>query len=419
MGDLRDALRQIPLLPRSARYVTNPDMAEVHRIASVWVRGRLKLWEFLLVRLVDWIWWPFVVHDWMKFINPAFAQLAAKESGRSMAAHKRHVWLTCVRTGATPLEYHTLALHRARAGTRIGDYLFTAPSNRIYQIFFDRISSATLNRWADKSAFCDYCAAQAIPSARVLAVAESGEVTLREPRESPVWRGDIIMKPNRGSNGAGFYRWLAQSDGTFMGALGEAVSLDAVLAQVARVSRRAPMLVQQRLVNDAVTAGLTGGGLATLRVLTGRDAEGRVEVIGAAMKLPVGAALVDNFQRGNVLAQIDIATGTMVSGQYWYQWHTPIETHPDTGQKFVGMITPQWRECVELALATHATHLTAVIVAFDIAQTPEGPVIVEVNGRGDLAMLQYPGGRPIGDTAYPRIVLSHLRGYRGDRVRTI
>lgn len=66
------------------------------------------------------------------------------------------------------------------------------------------------------------------------------------------------------------------------------------------------------------------------------------------------------------------------------------------------------------AISAHALFQTMPVVTFDIAATEEGPVIVEGSGRGDLNMVQYPGGRTIGSGACPSIIRAYLSA-RGDR----
>ena len=98
----------------------------------------------------------------------------------------------------------------------------------------------------------------------------------------------------------------------------------------------------------------------------------------------------------------------MRPGQLFSDSLTDITDLPGTGKPFAGLPVPQWDDAVSLAETTHLHFPTYVILAFDIAPTPSGPVIVEANARGDLNMVQHLGGRPIGQTVLPEILLSHL-----------
>ncbi len=51
----------------------------------------------------------------------------------------------------------------------------------------------------------------------------------------------------------------------------------------------------------------------------------------------------------------------------------------NTGQKMVGQCHPFWREVCDLALDAHGKLKDVVIIGWDIAMTPDGPVIVEMN----------------------------------------
>jgi hypothetical protein len=65
-----------------------------------------------------------------------------------------------------------------------------------------------------------------------------------------------------------------------------------------------------------------------------------------------------------------------------------VEVHPDTGTRFSGLQMPFWKEVLDLC--TRAARVTPNLrsVGWDIALTPEGPVIVEGNPDWDLPMVQ-------------------------------
>jgi len=415
LGLVQRTLAQMPFLPRRARLAGSPEMAEIHRLASRLVVDGRSGREAAAMRLIDCVWWPFFVWSRLRRLRGEGLRVAAEDAGRRPIAHLLTAWWFCTRFGIPPHEYHAFALYRPEIARHLGDFLVTPQSHRIYHTLFTRSDEAEMHQWVDKLAFHAVCRDHGIRCAHLLAVANEGKIRFHDEPGSPAWNRDIIMKPQIGSNGSGFYRWQFQTEGSFVGALGETVSLDDILRQIARFSAKRPILVEQRIVNDEATSRLSGGALATVRVVTGRDAAGTIELIAAAIKMPVGGALVDNYMRGNVLAQIDRETGVMAAGQYYFNHFKLIDSHPDTGVKFAGRQAPQWDEIVGLALSTHARAPRLAVLAFDIAPTAQGPLLVEVNTRGDLAMVQHPGGKPIGQSPYPRIVLSHFA--KGGRVR--
>jgi hypothetical protein len=62
--------------------------------------------------------------------------------------------------------------------------------------------------------------------------------------------------------------------------------------------------------------------------------------------------------------------------------------HPDSGARITGIGLPMWRETREFAVAAHKAFADRVIVGWDIAITPDGPIVVEGNGSPDLDIMQ-------------------------------
>ena len=58
------------------------------------------------------------------------------------------------------------------------------------------------------------------------------------------------------------------------------------------------------------------------------------------------------------------------------------------GAAITGTKLPQWDEVRELAARAHRAFSDRVLVGWDIAITPDGPVIVEGNGSPDLDIMQ-------------------------------
>lgn len=400
---------KIPLRrPSLAPLASTPDMAELHRLAARLARDKRSWLERSILAWLDPVTRPVVVALLLYQVDPMTRRAVAAQSGRSGFAHGLYTWWACVRLRIPPEEFHHYALHRPQHRRMIGDFILFDEAVEIYRVLNWRTVGLTRNALADKAAFSLFCDRHRIPTAKLLAIASAGRLTLFEPRASQEWLGDVFMKPMHSSTGIGHYRWLHDGKQHYRGSLDELLSQDELLCEVSELSTVRAVLLQRRLINDSVTGEWTNGALATVRVMTGRSATGEIELIAAAVKLPVGRSLVDNYGRGNVVAQIDPVTGTIAAGQFHGDRLTDIECHPDTRQRFAGLSLPQWPEIAGLATRVHALFETHVLLSFDIAPTPDGPVVVEVNGRGDTRMLQYPGAPPLGQTALPRIVLSHF-----------
>jgi hypothetical protein len=153
-----------------------------------------------------------------------------------------------------------------------------------------------------------------------------------------------------------------------------------------------------------------GERLCTVRVFALLGQAGP-EILGAVWKVVVGANMADNFVlKGNLLAHVDTASGmiTRVVGGSGPD-EREHDTHPDTGARLVGFRLPQWDDLVELVRGAAGAFPRLPYQGWDIAITPTGPVIVELNSAGDLSLWQRPAGRGFMNDRF----LALLKGGKG------
>ena len=204
-----------------------------------------------------------------------------------------------------------------------------------------------------------------------------------------------------------FILWIYRQADRYTGLLGEEVSLADILVEPEDLASIRPVLLEQRLFNDEATRRFTNGSLATVRVVTGRWASGKIEVFGAVLKMPVAIPSWTISEE---------ATRSLRSTSRRARWRPASSTPTNSTPSNVTLIpasgspVPQCRNGAISSLwhCAHACIDEYVLLAFDIAPTPAGPVLVEANGRGDTRMLQYMGAPPLGHTVFPAIVLSDL-----------
>lgn len=153
-------------------------------------------------------------------------------------------------------------------------------------------------------------------------------------------------------------------------------------------------LFLEHLWPHAAMREVCGERLCTVRVFALLGPRGP-EILGAVWKVVVGANMADNFVlKGNLLAAVDIATGTVtriVGGSGPDE--RVHETHPDTGARLVGFRLPLWDGLIALVKGAAGAFPRLPYQGWDIALTPSGPVIVELNSAGDLSLWQRPAGR--------------------------
>lgn len=159
-----------------------------------------------------------------------------------------------------------------------------------------------------------------------------------------------------------------------------------------RIGKRT-FLLQAFIQNDPVIAAFSKY-LATVRVVNMVRPE-RVWTPFALLKIPSEQSVADNYWRsGNLLADVDVDTGVIrrvVRGKGVAL--EELTEHPGTGQKLIGLGLPHWRELRELNEACARMFAPLRYHSLDVALTPEGPLIVEVNIGGSFVLPQIGSGK--------------------------
>jgi hypothetical protein len=164
-------------------------------------------------------------------------------------------------------------------------------------------------------------------------------------------------------------------------------------------------LLQRRVSPHAEVRAICGDRLATVRLLTTMTANAP-KLIRACWKIPAGSHGADNFWRpGNLLAQLDLATGRVLRvirgvGMTLEE----VTHHPDTGTALIGRAVPNWTEVTRTALEAAKVLPDLKLIGWDIAPVDAGAVIVELNQTPDFILPQLADRRGIMDAAFKRFL---------------
>jgi hypothetical protein len=193
----------------------------------------------------------------------------------------------------------------------------------------------------------------------------------------------LFAKPTRGAQGSGAMAWRYESIDRYIDQKDQVWSWSEVVEHLSR--QTAPYLLQRRIVNHPEIRDLTGETLSCVRVLTYIDpATGKPAIFPASwFKIPRVGAIVDNIHAASnrdapgLGAAVDSCDGTL--GPAMAADLTWRAEHPDSGGQIEGRRIPDWDALTELACAAHVAFPEDLMVGWDIAPTPSGPVIVEGN----------------------------------------
>ena len=191
-------------------------------------------------------------------------------------------------------------------------------------------------------------------------------------------RDEIVAKPRDGMCGKGV-EMLRVADFADAGAL------------YAYLQSAGTGIIEEKIIQHPDMARLYPGSINTLRMVTLNNGK-TVTLVLAICRIGNGGK-VDNFLSGGMMTRINLETGTLQYVCVDEQNRTYAE-HPITGTPIVGYPIPMWDACV--ALAKQAAQVVPQVgyVGWDLAVTPNGPVLVEGNEFPGHCLYQLPPHTP-------------------------
>lgn len=211
----------------------------------------------------------------------------------------------------------------------------------------------------------------------------SAEDLLRFLRDCPGSR--VAVKPVEGWGGAEFRAFeVLRGDGGCAQlrdlASGAILSADALANQL--VSEDGYIL-EAYIEQHGVTSTLNASSLNTLRIWVVRvGAETRFA--GAILRVGRYGALVDNISAGGLVCPVDVETGRVIEVRESTVMAEPRATHPDGEAVIAGVTVPYWHEIRALADQSLGAFPNVRFAGLDIAVSPDGPQLIEINVVPDL-----------------------------------
>jgi len=247
---------------------------------------------------------------------------------------------------------------------------------------------------ADKRRFAERCREAGLPYPPTVATVARGLVgKLADPGGR-----ELIAKPVRGEGGDGL---------TLLGNFMDSASLAEALRERFGRSRR-DWLVQPRVEGHPALADIALNALPTVRIVTMSDENGAPEVVSATFRCASDpAAEVDNMKAGGLIAAVELGDGRLGLACRGYGGGDHA-THPVSGAPIAGRTLPEWKGACELAIRAHRAFAGYLLVGWDIALTPAGPVLIEGNGKPGVLMPQRAARSGLGASRYGALLAHHL-----------
>tara|TARA_R100000005_G_scaffold87841_1_gene57290 strand:+ start:20139 stop:20705 length:567 start_codon:yes stop_codon:yes gene_type:complete len=130
-------------------------------------------------------------------------------------------------------------------------------------------------------------------------------------------------------------------------------------------------------------------GAQSVRVVTFLEENGQVHILLSKFKFICNNNLTDNFlhgESGNLIADVDTKTGKITAAWTKHPGEIglrEIDTHPDS-QESLHISLPYWHKVVEIAVTGAKIFPKLRCLAWDIAFSPTGPVVLEANVNWEI-----------------------------------
>jgi len=283
--------------------------------------------------------------------------------------------------------------------------------NGLYSLMRDAVARRwpnTRHSLTHKAVFAAHCAEAGLPHIRVLASGENGVLTVHDQTPGTFDR-DLFVKltSGRGTFGARTYRWLG--DGRHQAKDGTTFDREALFNELAQSSSWRPLIVNHWLHNHPEIADLATDSLLTFRVFTVLDPAGGPQLTHGFMrimsKLEPSWNTIEEYG-----SKIDLDTGRMnrmcadrdLAPDAWW------DIHPKTGAQVTGRVISGWPAIGALAVAAHREFKYWAVIGWDLAWTPEGPVLIEGNSDPDTHYLQRVHRQTLGQSPMAPYLRHHL-----------
>lgn len=131
----------------------------------------------------------------------------------------------------------------------------------------------------------------------------------------------------------------------------------------------------------------------SIRVITVRGLSGKIGVLTAYLRLgTVKDSVVDNNAAGGLGVSVDDNGVLGKYGFYISSFGTKAEKHPISNAVFEGYQLPYWNEVKDLVEKAHKQFYHMQSIGWDVAITPNGPILIEGNDKWETTMPQGVGG---------------------------
>lgn len=363
--------------------------------------SRLPGFSRLILTAALFPYWPIRILFLSVSFSRKFGQRVALTSGRQTFVQFAEQYFLALACGVHPREYYAYELFRKEQWNSAHLYYYLSDTRRtgITNIGRKPITHAIVN---NKKDFEEFCVANGLPHVSSRAAIYKEKNIRFDEIINTLSDGSYVLKPFVGLRGEGVILFsLSNKRLRIIG--NEKLRTADTISRISFFIKNREYLLQPRLYNHEGLKKIGNGSLVTFRIVSLLNKQGQAELLSAVAQIPFEAQLVSNK---GLIAPVD-ENGTLGKGQFLRPLSPIFNCPPEGGEIFSGTQIPCWREAVELALKAHTTLGAFVSLGWDVAITPDGPVLLETNCGWDPGMMQKTHQTPLGKTMLPEMLLHY------------
>lgn len=285
--------------------------------------------------------------------------------------------------GMFPFEYFMCKLYKQHPERSLEEIIDYVP-----QYYLDHVHSPQKNdrvyklNLENKIMLDKLLAGRSIPRPRTVITVEGGEILDERgnridakglPDVLVACNGALFVKPADGRGGTGIEVFEQTGCGVFKNKLERRFDYD----YLADIGKKNDYIIQEGIEQIDELSNVFPYSINTIRIASVVE-NGKVRPIAAILRIGRGANRVDNSAQGGISVEVSIDTWSLMTRGHSEHPVASYEIHPDTKASF-GFQLPMKQQVLDLINKAALIIPKCHILGWDIALTPQGPVIIEIN----------------------------------------
>lgn len=151
------------------------------------------------------------------------------------------------------------------------------------------------------------------------------------------------------------------------------------------------VLIEEQIKQHSEVSAFCDKSVNTVRIVTVLY-EGKANFVYALFRMGSGDSCIDNICAGGMYTRLS-ENGELLFPAFCDKTGQYYDVHPYSKKQITGSFLPYFKESVDLCLSAALVEPNLGYIGWDVAITPDGPLLVEANNLPSYDMVQNDGGR--------------------------